>query len=341
MNTVVVILNWNGVNHLQTYLPSVVTFSNTPIYVIDNGSSDNSVNWINENYPEIGIVRLEENLGFAGGYNAGLQKIDADRYVLLNSDVRVRSGWIESVNKSMLQNDWSICSPVLLDDKNNEYYEYAGAAGGYIDKDGYMFCAGRLFHSIEKTNLNYNKDTEVFWASGAALFVDAKAWDDVDGFDADFFAHMEEIDLCWRLKTRGYKVGVSGTTNVQHLGGGTLTASNPLKVYLNFRNNLILLLKNQVGFPVLFITKRLLLDGLAAFRFLLKGEIKFFLSVVKAHWSFFSMIPNTLSKRGAEVVARNTSTPNNSGRYKKSILYQYFIKNHTKFSDLTKQDFEE
>jgi GT2 family glycosyltransferase len=341
MNTVVVILNWNGVNHLQTYLPSVVTFSNTPIYVIDNGSSDNSVNWINEHYPEIGIVRLEENLGFAGGYNAGLQKIDADRYVLLNSDVRVRSGWIEAVNKSMLQNDWSICSPVLLDDKNNEYYEYAGAAGGYIDKDGYMFCAGRLFHSIEKTNLNYNKDTEVFWASGAALFVDAKAWDEVDGFDADFFAHMEEIDLCWRLKTRGYKVGVCGTSTVQHLGGGTLTASNPLKVYLNFRNNLFILLKNQVGFPVLFITKRLLLDGVAALRFLLKGEIKFFGAVVKAHWTFFSMIPNALAKRGAEVLARNKSTPNNSGRYKKSILTQYFIKNHTKFSDLTKQDFEE
>ena len=341
MNTVVVILNWNGVNHLQTYLPSVVTFSNTPIYVIDNGSSDNSVNWITENYPEIGIVRLEENLGFAGGYNAGLQKIDADRYVLLNSDVRVRSGWIESVNKSMSQNDWSICSPVLLDDKNNEYYEYAGAAGGYIDKDGYMFCAGRLFHSIEKTNLNYNTDTEVFWASGAALFVDAKAWHEVKGFDADFFAHMEEIDLCWRLKTRGYKVGVCGTTTVQHLGGGTLTASNPLKVYLNFRNNLFLLLKNQVGSPVLFITKRLLLDGVAALSFLIKGEIKFFLSVVKAHWAFFSKIPNTLSKRGAEVVARNTSTPNNSGRYNKSILLQYFMKNHTKFSDLTKQDFEE
>jgi GT2 family glycosyltransferase len=341
MNTVVVILNWNGVNHLQTYLPSVVTFSNTPIFVIDNGSEDNSVIWITENYPEIGIVRLEKNLGFAGGYNAGLQKIDADRYVLLNSDVRVRSGWIESVNKSMLQNDWSVCSPVILDDKNNDYYEYAGAAGGYIDKDGYMFCAGRLFHSIEKTNLNYNKDTEVFWASGAALFVDAKAWDEVDGFDADFFAHMEEIDLCWRLKTRGYKVGVCGTSTVQHLGGGTLTASNPLKVYLNFRNNLFILLKNQVGFPVLFITKRLLLDGVAALRFLLKGEIKFFGAVVKAHWTFFSMIPNALAKRGAEVLARNKSTPNNSGRYKKSILTQYFIKNHTKFSDLTKQDFEE
>jgi len=341
MNTVVVILNWNGVNHLQTYLPSVATFSNAPIYVIDNGSSDNSVNWITENYPEIGIIRLEENLGFAGGYNAGVKKIDADRYVLLNSDVRVSSGWIESVNKSMLQNGWSICSPVILDDKNNEYYEYAGAAGGYIDKDGYMFCAGRLFHSLEKTNLNYNKDTEVFWASGAALFVDSNAWDEVDGLDADFYAHMEEIDLCWRLKSRGYKVGVCGSATVQHLGGGTLTSSNPLKVYLNFRNNLLILLKNQVGFPVLFITKRLLLDGIAAFRFLLKGEFKFFLSVAKAHAAFYSMIPNTLSKRGAEAVARNKSTPNKVGRYKKSILTQYFIKNHTKFSDLTKKDFEE
>ena len=341
MHTVVVILNWNGVNHLQTYLPSVATFSNVPIYIIDNGSSDNSVNWLTENHPEIGIIQLEENLGFAGGYNAGLKKINADRYVLLNSDVRVSSGWIESVNKSMLQNNWSICAPLILDDKNKEYYEYAGAAGGYIDKDGYMFCAGRLFHSTEKLNLNYNKDTEVFWASGAALFVDSKAWDEVNGLDADFYAHMEEIDLCWRLKSRGYKVGICGTATVQHLGGGTLTKSNPLKVFLNFRNNLLLLLKNQDGFPILFITKRLLLDGLAAFRFLLKGELKYFSSVAKAHWSFFAMIPNTLTKRNTEFVAREKSRPNKVGRYKKSIVTQYFIKNHTKFSDLTKEDFEE
>ena len=173
MNTAVVILNWNGLNHLQTYLPSVVKFSNAHIYIIDNGSSDNSVNWIKGNHPEIGIVQLDKNLGFAGGYNAGLKKIDAERYVLLNSDVRVSAGWIESVNKTMSEKGWSICSPIIFDDKKPEYYEYAGAAGGYIDKDGYMFCAGRLFDSFEKSNPTYNTDREVFWASGAALFVES------------------------------------------------------------------------------------------------------------------------------------------------------------------------
>ena len=340
MNTAVVILNWNGLNHLQTYLPSVVKFSNAQIYIIDNGSSDNSVNWIKGNHPEIGIVQLDKNLGFAGGYNAGLKKIDAERYVLLNSDVRVSAGWIESVNKTMSEKGWSICSPIIFDDKKPEYYEYAGAAGGYIDKDGYMFCAGRLFDSFEKSNPTYNTDREVFWASGAALFVDSSAWNEVDGLDGDLFAHMEEIDLCWRLKTRGHKVGVSGGSTVQHLGGGTLTASNPLKVYLNFRNNLLILLKNQIGFPIVFITKRLLLDGIAALRFLLKGEFKFFISVAKAHFVFYLMIPKTLFKRGKESVARNNSTPNFVGKYKKSIISQYFIQNHTKFSDLSENDFE-
>jgi hypothetical protein len=340
MNTAVVILNWNGIEHLQTYLPSVVKHSNARIYIIDNGSSDNSVIWIRETYAEIGIIQLERNLGFAGGYNNGLKKIDADRYVLLNSDVRVSSGWIESVNNTMSQNGWSVCSPLILDDKNPEYYEYAGAAGGLIDKDGYMFCAGRLFDSFEKVNQTYNTDREVFWASGAALFIDSKAWDEVDGLDADFFAHMEEIDLCWRLKTRGHKVGICGSATVRHLGGGTLTASNPLKVYLNFRNNLLILLKNETGIPVLFISKRLILDGIAAFRFLLRGELMFFFSIVKAHFVFYSMILKTLSKRRIESVARNNSTPNNIGRYKRSILVQYFIKNHTKLSDLSPSDFE-
>jgi len=340
MKTIVAILNWNGIDHLKTYLPSVVEFSKINIYVIDNGSTDDSVSWIEDAYPEINIIQLPKNLGFAGGYNEGLLNIKADRYILLNSDVRVTKGWIESVNKSMDENDWSACAPIILDDKSPDHYEYAGAAGGFIDKDGFMFCAGRFFDSIEKVNGNYKTDEEVFWASGAALFVDASVWNEVKGLDSDLFAHMEEIDFCWRLKNRGYKVGACRKTHVYHFGGGTLTTSSPRKVFLNFRNNLVILLKNKTGYPLLFIYRRLLLDGIAAFRFLLRGEYIFFLSIVRAHLAFYRMIPSTIRKRKLEINARRTHIANRTGMYKKSILIEYFINKAKSISDLSLTDFE-
>ncbi|PCJ81409.1 MAG: dTDP-Rha--alpha-D-GlcNAc-pyrophosphate polyprenol alpha-3-L-rhamnosyltransferase [Bacteroidetes bacterium] len=340
MKTIVAILNWNGIEHLKTYLPSVVEFSKINIYVIDNGSTDDSVSWINVTYPEIEIIQLPQNLGFAGGYNAGLSNISADRFILLNSDVRVTEGWVESVNKSMNDNNWSACAPIILDDKNPEYYEYAGAAGGFIDKDGFMFCAGRVFDSIEKVNGHYKTDEEVFWASGAALFVDSKVWDEVEGLDSDLFAHMEEIDFCWRLKNRGYKIGACRNAYVYHYGGGTLTTSSPRKVFLNFRNNLVIILKNQTGYPLLFIYRRLLLDGVAALRFLLRGELIFFLSVVKAHLAFYRMIPSTIKKRQLELIARETNIANRTGMYKKSILIEYFLNKAKSISDLSFNDFE-
>ena len=342
MTTSVVILNWNGVNHLKTYLPSVVDAAQSDLYdicVIDNGSTDNSVVWINENFKSVKVIKLEKNYGFAGGYNRGLDKIVADRFVLLNSDVRVNKGWVTKVNRSMSANDWKASAPLILDDKNPHLYEYAGAAGGFIDKDGFVFCAGRMFDSFEVADSEYKSDREVFWASGAALFIDGEVWKEVGGLDEDLFAHMEEIDLCWRIKNRGYKVGICGSASVRHLGGGTLTKANPFKVFLNFRNNLIILLKNKEGFMPLLIFRRMLLDGVAAIRFLLRGEIKFFFAVVKAHFMFFSMLSRTLKKRASEKYTHNTEKSNLVGMYSKSILIQYFFKGIKKMKELSTSDF--
>ena len=343
MTTCVAILNWNGLGHLKTYLPSVVEHSsseNVEILLIDNGSTDDSCDWVEDTYPSIRIKKLEKNFGFAGGYNKGLKEVNTDRIVLLNSDVKVTEGWIDKVNTTMDELGLSACSPRILDYSSPTEFEYAGAAGGFIDKYGFMFCAGRIFDSFESAEGNYTEDMEVFWASGASLFIDTKSWKEISGLDSDFFAHMEEIDLCWRLKNRGYKVGICGTSNVYHLGGGTLSKSSSQKVYLNFRNNLLLLLKNERGFAPLFILKRLILDGIAAFRFLLKLEFTFFCAVFKAHLVFYSMIPSTLRKRKAELLAQNSTTPNQVGRYQKSIIVDYFFNGKSKLSDLDKSKFD-
>lgn len=346
MITAVVILNWNGVNHLKTYLPSVVEAAlsdSYKVYVIDNGSTDSSVDWLQTNYKNVDVIKLTKNYGFAGGYNKGLAQISSDRFVLLNSDVRVNKGWLTSVSKSMAENNWRAAAPLILDDKNPDFYEYAGAAGGFIDRDGFMFCAGRFFNSFEKANDKYRIDREVFWASGAAFFIDSDVWSEVGGLDDDLFAHMEEIDLCWRLKNRGYKVGVCGSAEVRHLGGGTLSSSNPFKVYLNFRNNLIILTKNKKGFIPAFIIRRLILDGIAAIRFLLRGELSFFIAIAKAHFVFYSMLPSTIKKRIREKRICNKKGIKESnlvGMYSKSILIQYFFKEVTKMSELSSSDFK-
>lgn len=340
MNTAVAILNWNGLGHLQTYLPSVVEHSTgggVEIYVIDNGSTDTSCEWISSEYPQVKIVNLDKNYGFAGGYNKGLAQIRSDRFILLNSDVRVTSGWIENTASAMQDLNLSACSPLILDDKNPDYFEYAGAAGGYIDKDGFMFCEGRIFDSFEKPSDLKMHSKEVFWASGAALFIDSEVWREVGGLDEQFFAHMEEIDLCWRIKNRGHKVGIAATSAVYHLGGGTLSGSSPMKVFLNFRNNLFLLMKNQRGLWPWFIYRRLILDGIAALRFIMRGEFSFFLAIARAHVTFYGKLGSMLKKRRIE--KRESRSANLVGRYSGSIIIDYFLNDKKKFRDLDPSKF--
>ena len=245
----VVILNWNGRDHLETYLPSVLEHSEpeADVWVADNGSTDDSLAWLEANHPEVKTIALGRNHGFAEGYNKALAQVDADVYVLLNSDVRIVSRWIEPVLNIMDERGWSVASPLMVQDTDSTLCEHAGAAGGWMDKDGFPFCLGRLFQVVETVDDWHRQNREVFWASGAALFVRKSAWIEAAGLDGDLFAHMEEIDLCWRLQNLGHRIGCAGEVTVQHLGGGTLQSSSPFKTYLNFRNNLIVMVKNRRG----------------------------------------------------------------------------------------------
>ena len=240
----VVILNWNGRFFLEKFLPSVYnsSYPNLEFVIGDNASTDDSVVFVQENYPSVKILTNKTNLGFAGGYNAILKRVEADYYVLLNSDVEVTQNWIEPVIDYMESYpDIVAAQPKILAYHEKNKFEHAGAAGGFIDKYGYPFCRGRIFNDVEEDNGQYNTPMEIFWATGAALFIKSTAWKASGGFDDDFFAHMEEIDLCWRLKRMGYRIGYVGESVVYHVGGGTLNTSNPKKSYLNFRNNLVML----------------------------------------------------------------------------------------------------
>lgn len=287
----IVILNWNGYEMLKTYLPSVIEHSkinDCAVVVIDNNSSDNSLALLESEYPMVDVVRLDKNYGFAGGYNHGLKSIDAYYYVLLNSDVRVSDKWLEPIIDFMDKNlGVAACQPKLRSDREPERFEYAGAAGGFIDKYGYPFCRGRVFECVERDCGQYDDVTEIFWASGAALFVRTEMFWEVGGFDETFFAHMEEIDLCWRLKNRGYSIFCIPDSVVYHLGAATLKKENPFKTYLNFRNNLYMLHKNLPDKSlnrVLFA--RFLLDYLSVIVFVVSLKFKSALAVVKARKDF-------------------------------------------------------
>lgn len=333
MTTAVVILNWNGKKMLERFLPSVTahTQGDAEVIIADNGSTDDSLDFVRAQYPGLRIIELDKNYGFAGGYNRALQQVKADYYVLLNDDVEVTPGWIEPVVAQMQQHpDTAICQPKLLMYDQRDTFEYAGGAGGFLDKYGYPFCRGRMFTSLEQDNGQYNTPSEIFWASGAAMFVRADVWHQLGGLDDDFFAHMEEIDFCWRAKNAGYRVEYCPLSTVFHVGGGTLPKSNPRKTYLNFRNNMALLYKNLPKHRLAWVMcSRIVLDYVAGLKFLMERKPKEFSAVVDAHKAFYKWLPQLKKKRqGLKQQSRV------SGMYQGLLLIDYYLLGKKKYSDL-------
>ena len=305
----VVILNWNGRAHLERYLPSVVrhTMPQYGVVVADNGSIDTSLEYVAEAFPQVEIVRLDRNYGFAEGYNRALREVEAEYFVLLNSDVEVSEGWCEKLVAALdADPQLAAVAPKLLADTDRERFEYAGASGGFIDILGYPFCRGRILSTTERDEGQYDTPREVFWASGAAFACRAEVFKSEGGFDGDFFAHMEEIDLCWRMQSSGYRIGVEPRSKVYHLGGGTLSALSPRKTMLNHRNNLAMLYKNlPTGHLLWVLPVRLVLDGVAAANYLAKGQWSCVKAVWQAHVGFCRMLPALRAKRAAERAKRS------------------------------------
>ena len=337
----VVILNFNGKKLLQKFLPTVIQYSSQAIiYVADNASTDDSVSCLKTEFPAIKLIELEENHGFAKGYNEALKQVDADYYILLNSDVEVTPNWIEPIiNLMAADKTIAAAQPKILAYNAKNEFEYAGACGGFIDKYGYPFCRGRIFDTLEKDNAQYNQPTEVFWATGACMFVRADVYTDLKGFDDFYFAHMEEIDLCWRIKNTQHKVMAVPTSVVYHVGGGTLNKLSPQKTFLNFRNSLISLTKNNASGSLFFkITTRLVLDGVAGIKFFIEGNPSHTWAIVKAHFSFYANLKNTLRLR-KEIKSATNYKPSNHQIYQSSIVFDYYLKKKRKFSDLRKDLF--
>jgi GT2 family glycosyltransferase len=329
MKIAVVILNWNGAKLLEQFLPSVIQYSpEAIIYLADNASTDDSIAIVKTKFPSVQIIKNGSNFGFAGGYNEALKQVEANIYALVNSDIEVTEHWLQPIVETFTNEPkTAIIQPKILDFKNKEYFEYAGAAGGFIDKYGYPFCRGRIFETIEKDNGQYDNDCEIFWASGACFFIRSEVYKTLNGFDADFFAHQEEIDLCWRALNKGYQIKYNSKSIVYHVGGATLQQGNPRKTFLNFRNSLLMLVKNlpkSTLYTTLFV--RMLLDGLAGIQFLLKGKFSHFLAILKAHYSFYSLFLKTYRKRN--------SCQSDSYYKTKSIVFSYFIKHGTIFEKL-------
>ncbi|WP_332020837.1 glycosyltransferase family 2 protein [Kaistella sp.] len=320
MNLAIAILNWNGKNWLEKFLPNVILHSeNTDVYVIDNASTDDSVVFLKLNFPQVKIIQNTENQGFAGGYNEGLKKINAEIYCLLNSDVEVTENWLKPV-LDLFQKDLKIAAvqPKILDYNRKNFFEFAGAAGGFIDNLGYPYCRGRVFENIEEDKGQFDDETEIFWASGCCLFIRSEDFWKQNGFDARFFAHQEEIDLCWRLKNDGKKIFYTGKSTVYHVGGGTLNKQSAQKTFLNMRNNLSMLVKN-LPFSVVFwiILSRLILDGAAALYFAFKNGLPHLWAVLRAHFSFYAQLPETIKLRSKNQIRNYYQS--------KWLIFKHFI----------------
>jgi GT2 family glycosyltransferase len=333
IKTAVVVLNWNGKEWLEKFLPNLVNHSQVAtVFVADNASTDDSVDYVKINFPTVKIIVNASNGGYAKGYNDVLKQIDAEYFVLINSDIEVTAGWLSPII-SLMDSDKQIasCQPKILNYNSKTKFEYAGASGGFIDILGYPFCRGRIFDDLEQDKGQYNDAVEVFWATGACFFVRSNHFWELGGLDEDFFAHQEEIDLCWRLKNKGYKIMVQPKSVVYHVGGGTLNASSPFKTHLNFRNNLFMLFKN-LPISSLFTTipMRLVLDGVAALTFLNKEKgLEHVLAIAKAHFSFYFAIPNLIAKR-QKISQKNSLV----GKMNWSILVKNKMNGIKQFSEL-------
>ncbi len=322
----VVILNWNGKALLEQFLPSVVMHSGDAIiYVADNASEDDSIAFVTQRYPKVKIIRNETNGGYAKGYNDALKSIEPPILCLLNNDVEVTPQWLDPIVETFnTDRDTAIVQPKIRDYKNRSYFEYAGAGGGFIDKYGYPYCRGRIFDTLEEDKGQYNDVTSIFWASGACFFIRNTVFKALQGFDESFFAHMEEIDLCWRAYNMEHSIKYVGQSEVYHLGGGTLSNLSPKKTYLNFRNSLSTLYKNTKS-PFFIILTRLLLDGLAGIRFLIKLQPRHTYAILKAHFHFYSRV--------SELNAKRKLLKKRSGYYERSsIVWDYFVKKKRLFN---------
>jgi GT2 family glycosyltransferase len=332
----IVILNWNGRNYLEKFLPSVLAtdYSNYEVIVADNGSKDDSVSFIKNNFPKIRLIELEKNYGFAKGYNLALKKIEADYYALINSDIEAQKDWLKPIISLLEQDELNAaCQPKLLSYNDRNLFEYAGGAGGWLDSFGYPFARGRIFDVCENDKGQYDATERVFWVTGAAMVIKSKIFHEVKGFDDYFFAHQEEIDMCWRMQLAGYKLFACPSSVVYHVGGGTLPRGNSLKTYLNFRNNQIMLYKNLPWSQNWWkIPYRLFLDMVSAWKGLFIGDGGYFIAIYRAHFSFFkwvlfqkkqSVFPE---KRKGELY----------GLYKGNLVWQHFVKGKKYFSQLIK-----
>ncbi|MDX5436779.1 MAG: glycosyltransferase family 2 protein [Pontibacter sp.] len=333
--TAIVILNWNGLRYLQEFLPSVV--ANSPgceVIVADNASSDGSVPFLQAHFPQVRIIHNDDNYGFCEGYNISLRQVDAKYYVLLNSDVGVPPGWTEPIIALMEQDETiAVCQPKIKAQQHPDFFEYAGAAGGMLDALGYPYCRGRLFETLEEDHGQYDDMAEVFWATGACMFVRADAYHTLGGLEPAFFAHMEEIDFCWRAKNAGYKVIYNGFSQVYHVGGGTLHKSNPRKTYLNFRNGLALLYKNLPGGELFTtIAVRILLDWVAALRMLLAGQKADAKAVLDAHTDLLRNSKYWRKRRKEQQHKGNF--PAMTGVYRGSVVWEYFVRQKRTVRDL-------
>ena len=332
MKIAIVILNWNGKKLLETFIPSIIKHSKLPIIEIviaDNNSTDDSVQFIQQNYPEITVVKNEKNGGFAKGYNDALQHIKADVYALVNSDIEVTKGWLNPIISTFKNEPKTvIVQPKILDFKNKNKFEYAGAGGGFIDKYGYPYCRGRLFNNLEIDAKQYDDTTEIFWASGACFFIRSTVFHELNGFDEYYFAHQEEIDLCWRAKNLQKTIKYVGASTVYHVGGATLKEANPQKTFLNFRNSLFTLAKNlpkRKLFTIILI--RLILDGIAGIKFLAELRPKHTFSIIKAHFSFYYFLPKMLKTRKEVKQETNYFSI-------KSIVWEHFVLGKKTFKEL-------